>query len=101
MSRWFWLWPLWWYRFFTLRTGSSSAPTGTSKPTSRPSATPMRPGVKARVIYPRVYATDVPRRWQKVSQEVTVTQKKRLLFRALLPLVLRANELISEERTRA
>ncbi len=51
---------------------------------------------------PRVYVADVPRRWQKIAnKEITVTKKKRLFFRALLPLVLRANELIAEDRKRA
>ena len=50
---------------------------------------------------PRVYFADVPRRWQKNSSTVTVTQKKQLFFRAILPLVLRASELITEDRKRA
>lgn len=53
-------------------------------------------GVRA---VPRLYLTTIPPRWRdKVSKEVSVATKKRLFFRALAPLVLRANELISEER---
>jgi uncharacterized FlgJ-related protein len=50
---------------------------------------------------PRVYLTHIPERWRdKTSKEITTNNKKRLFFRAMAPLVLRANELISEERQR-
>ena len=50
---------------------------------------------------PRVYITDIPERWRsKTSQEVTTLNKKRLFFRAMAPLVLRANELIMADRER-
>jgi len=51
---------------------------------------------------PRMYLTNVPRRWgKKTSKEITVLTKKRVFFRVLAPLVLRSNELILRERTRA
>jgi Bax protein len=50
---------------------------------------------------PRIYTTDVPPRWRdKTSKEVSVATKKRLFFRLLGPLVLRANELIEADRDR-
>ncbi|MDB4324803.1 glucosaminidase domain-containing protein [bacterium] len=50
---------------------------------------------------PRVYPHDIPQRWKTVSKDLTVDHKKRIFFRALLPLVLRANEIITLERKRA
>jgi Bax protein len=51
---------------------------------------------------PRLFLTRVGERWRdKTTKEITVQTKKRLFFRALAPLVLRANELIIEERKRA
>jgi uncharacterized FlgJ-related protein len=50
---------------------------------------------------PRVFLTRVTQRWRdKTSKEVTTLNKKRLFFRALAPLVLRANELILKDRVR-
>jgi len=50
---------------------------------------------------PRVFLTDIAPRWRsKVSKEVSVITKKRIFFRSLGPLALRANELISAERKR-
>jgi uncharacterized FlgJ-related protein len=50
---------------------------------------------------PRIYLTRIPERWRdKTSKEITTLNKKRLFFRALAPLVLRANELILKERVR-
>ena len=51
---------------------------------------------------PRMYGTKIPLRWgKKTSKEVTVQTKKRIFFRVLAPLVLRSNELILRDRTRA
>jgi len=51
---------------------------------------------------PRLYLTDIAPRWRdRVSKEVSTTVKKRIFFRALAPLALRANELIQEDRARA
>jgi Bax protein len=51
---------------------------------------------------PRVYLTNVSPRWrERVSKEVSVLTKKRIFFRALAPLVLRSNELILRDRSRA
>jgi Bax protein len=50
---------------------------------------------------PRVFITDVPERWRKeTTQQIDVQLKKRLFFRALAPLVLRANEMILADRER-
>jgi uncharacterized FlgJ-related protein len=50
---------------------------------------------------PRIYLTDIPPRWRdSVSDEMSVLAKKRIFFRTLAPLVLRANELIGEDRER-
>ncbi|WP_370980033.1 glucosaminidase domain-containing protein [Agaribacterium sp. ZY112] len=50
---------------------------------------------------PRLYFTSIPESWSsKTSKEITVANKKRLFFRGLAPLVLRANELIIEQRKR-
>ncbi len=48
---------------------------------------------------PRLYLTNVPSRWRdSTSVEVTVEIKKRLFFRLGVPLALRANELIMQDR---
>jgi uncharacterized FlgJ-related protein len=58
-----------------------------------------RAGVR---MVPRLYLTHIAPRWRdRVSKEVSVQVKKRIFFRALAPLALRANELIQEDRTRA
>ena len=50
---------------------------------------------------PRIYLTNIPPRWRdRVSDEVSVLVKKRLFFRTLAPLILRANELILADRDR-
>jgi Bax protein len=50
---------------------------------------------------PRVYLTHIPERWRdKTSNEIATLNKKRLFFRAMAPLVLRANELILLDRNR-
>jgi Bax protein len=52
-------------------------------------------------VVPRVYLTNIPERWRdKYSKEITTLAKKRLFFRALAPLVLRANELLLLDRAR-
>jgi uncharacterized FlgJ-related protein len=51
---------------------------------------------------PRVYLADVPDTWRERSaKELSVTDKKRLFFRLIAPIVLRINELILEDRLRA
>jgi Bax protein len=51
---------------------------------------------------PRLFLTRVGERWRdRTTKEITVQTKKRLFFRALVPLVLRSNELIIEDRERA
>ena len=48
---------------------------------------------------PPVYITNIPERWRnKYSREVSVATKKRLFFRLLGPIVLRANQLILGDR---
>jgi Bax protein len=51
---------------------------------------------------PRVYLADVPETWrERNGKELSVADKKRLFFRLIAPIVLRINELILEDRTRA
>jgi uncharacterized FlgJ-related protein len=51
---------------------------------------------------PRVYLADVPETWQERSaRQLSVADKKKLFFRLIAPIVLRINELILEDRTRA
>jgi uncharacterized FlgJ-related protein len=50
---------------------------------------------------PRVYLANVPDTWRERSaKELSVTDKKKLFFRFLAPIVLRINELILEDRAR-
>ncbi len=52
-------------------------------------------------VVPRLFVTNIPERWRdKTSKEVSTKAKKRLFFRALAPLVLRANELVLLDRAR-
>jgi uncharacterized FlgJ-related protein len=51
---------------------------------------------------PRVYLADVPDTWRERSaKDLSAADKKRLFFRLIAPIVLRVNELILEDRTRA
>src|SRR5262249_59620633 len=51
---------------------------------------------------PRVYLADLPDTWRERSAKgITVADKKKLFFRVIAPIVLRINELILEDRTRA
>ena len=48
---------------------------------------------------PRVFLSDIPERWSKVgSRQVSVQDKKRIFFRIMGPLILKANELVLAER---
>jgi uncharacterized FlgJ-related protein len=47
---------------------------------------------------PRIYIMNVGKNWRVNSQNIEVIHKKRIFFRALGPLVLRANEVILEDR---
>lgn len=47
---------------------------------------------------PKVFITNIPKRWQKDSQSMPVKDKKALFFRLAAPAVLHANNLIKEER---
>jgi Bax protein len=49
---------------------------------------------------PRVYIMDIGPNWKVNSQNIEVIQKKRIFFRVLAPLVLRANEEILADRAR-
>jgi len=49
---------------------------------------------------PRAYLMDIGQNWKVNSQNIEVIQKKRIFFRALAPLILRANEVILEDRER-
>ena len=49
---------------------------------------------------PRAYIAQIPKRWSTTSsKEITVQQKKLVFFFLQAPLVLRANELVLEQRT--
>jgi uncharacterized FlgJ-related protein len=51
---------------------------------------------------PRVYLDDVPDQWRERSAKLaSVADKKRIFFRLIGPIVLRINELITADRTRA
>jgi len=51
---------------------------------------------------PRVYLSDIPDSWRERSDKLaSVTDKKRLFFRVLAPIVLHINELIAADRARA
>ena len=55
------------------------------------------PGIRE---VPRVYLPMIGDRWgPTTSKEITIENKKRLFFRGLAPLILRANELITIDRT--
>ena len=50
-------------------------------------------------VVPRIYLTEISDQWsKKTSQEIDVTLKKRLFFRAIGPLALRNNELVLKDR---
>jgi len=50
---------------------------------------------------PRVYLTIIGDRWGSTSsKEVTIENKKRIFFRGIAPMILRANELILDDRQR-
>jgi uncharacterized FlgJ-related protein len=49
---------------------------------------------------PRIYLPLIGEKWgSKTTKEITIENKKRLFFRGLAPLILRANELITIDRT--
>ena len=50
---------------------------------------------------PRVYVTDVPDHWSHIADRVSLGTKKELFYSAVLPMVLRANEMIAQDRARA
>ena len=48
---------------------------------------------------PRYYITEIPNRWRKSSvKEVEVAKKKELFVHAILPLILKANEIMLDDR---
>jgi Bax protein len=47
---------------------------------------------------PRIILAVTSKRWQKESQKIPVAVKKELFYRAIVPMVLLANELIMEDR---
>ncbi len=50
---------------------------------------------------PRLYLATIPERWRdKTTHEISVAAKKRIFFHTLAPLILRANEMILEDRAR-
>ena len=49
---------------------------------------------------PRVILTGINPRWRRAAQEMPVSHKKEIFYRALLPLVLHANNMVLERRAR-
>ena len=49
---------------------------------------------------PRVLLTGIKPRWQKAAQNMPVPQKKEIFYRAMLPLILHANNMVLERRAR-
>ena len=49
---------------------------------------------------PRVILTGINPRWRKASQAMPVSQKKEIFYRAMLPLILHANNMVLERRGR-
>lgn len=49
---------------------------------------------------PRMMLTGIAPRWRKAAQDIPVPQKKEIFYRFMLPLVLHANEMVLERRTR-
>jgi uncharacterized FlgJ-related protein len=49
---------------------------------------------------PRILITGIAPRWQKAAQEITVPEKKEIFYRFMLPLALRANEIVRDRRVR-
>ena len=49
---------------------------------------------------PHVVITGIAPGWQKAAQEITVPEKKEIFYRLMLPLALRANEIVRDRRTR-
>ena len=47
---------------------------------------------------PRVFLTNIPKRWKNESDHIPVAEKKEIFFRLLGPAILRSNELITAER---
>jgi uncharacterized FlgJ-related protein len=50
---------------------------------------------------PRIYVIDIPEKWKEIADQVSIEKKKQIFFSAILPIILHANEMILEERTRA
>ncbi len=52
-------------------------------------------------VVPRMYLTNIPTRYRKeVANQLPVENKKRVFFRVMAPIFLRANELVMEDRER-
>lgn len=49
---------------------------------------------------PRVLLTGINPRWRKAAQAMPVSHKKEIFYRALLPLILHANDMVLERRAR-
>lgn len=49
---------------------------------------------------PRIYLTDISSRWSTQSQKISTKAKKAIFFQLTLPLILRSNEMILQNRTR-
>ena len=49
---------------------------------------------------PRVMLTGINARWRKAAQDMPVAHKKEIFYRAMLPLILHANNMVLERRAR-
>jgi uncharacterized FlgJ-related protein len=49
---------------------------------------------------PRAIITGINPRWRQTAQQLTVAEKKEIFYRFMLPLVVHANEMVMERRTR-
>ena len=49
---------------------------------------------------PRIILTGINPRWRSASQELPVSHKKELFYRAMLPLILHANSMVLDRRSR-
>jgi Bax protein len=49
---------------------------------------------------PRAIITGINPRWQKLADELTVTEKKEIFYRFFLPLALHANEMVADRRNK-
>ena len=52
------------------------------------------------MIVPKVLITGINRGWRTTAQQLTVAEKKQIFYRLMLPLVVHANEMVTDRRQR-